>query len=90
MQPDPRLGAWGRLPAAWTSSRRRRRLAFVALVTPGALMAVAGAQVLVSPPLLLAGLAWLAAVLAIRWTSEPRFLALEAEDPPAPDAESVP
>lgn len=89
MRPDPRLGPWGRLPANWTASPRRRRLAFVALVAPGAVMAVAGAQILVSPPLLAAGVFWLAAALAVRWASEPRFLELEAEDLPAPEEESV-
>ncbi|KQV64060.1 hypothetical protein ASC70_19735 [Caulobacter sp. Root343] len=89
MRPDPRLGLWGRLPAAWTASPRRRRLAFVALVAPGAVMAVAGAQILVSPPLLATGVVWLAAALAVRWASEPRFLALEAQDLPTPDEERV-
>jgi hypothetical protein len=89
MRPDPRLGPWGRLPDAWSASRRRRRLAFIALVAPGAVMAVAGAQVLVSPPLLVAGVAWLAAALAVRWASEPRFVALEAEDLSAPEEESA-
>lgn len=89
MRPDPRLGLWGRLPAGWTASPRRRRLAFVALVAPGAIMAVTGAQVLICPPLLVAGVVWLAAALAVRWTSEPRFLALEAESLSAPEEESV-
>lgn len=89
MRPDPRLGPWGRLPAAWTASPRRRRLALVALLAPGAMMAVAGAQILVSPPLLLSGLAWLGVALAVRWASEPRFLALEAEDRPAFEEDSV-
>ncbi|WP_156400881.1 hypothetical protein [Caulobacter sp. Root342] len=89
MRHDPRLGLWGRLPAAWTASPRRRRLAFVALVAPGAVMAVAGAQILVSPPLLVAGVVWLAAALAVRWASEPRFVALEAEVLTTPDEERV-
>lgn len=89
MRPDPRLGPWGRLPASWTATPRRRRLAFVVLFAPGAVMAVAGAQVLVSPPLLVAGVAWLAAAVAIRWASEPCFLALEAEELPVPEEESV-
>jgi hypothetical protein len=89
MRPDPRLGPWGRLPAAWTASPRRRRLAFVALVAPGAVMAVAGAQILVSPPLLAAGVGWLAAALAVRRASEPRFLGLEAQDLRTPDEERV-
>ncbi|WP_168193561.1 hypothetical protein [Caulobacter sp. FWC26] len=80
MQPDPRLGPWGRLPAAWTASPRRRRLAFVALLLPGAVMAVSGAQILQSPPMLAVGVGWLAAATAVRWASEPRFLAREAED----------
>ncbi|PVM93614.1 hypothetical protein [Caulobacter endophyticus] len=90
MRPDPRLGPWGRLPAGWTASPRRRRLAFVALVAPGVVMAVAGAQVLVSPPLLVTGVVWLTAALAVRWASEPRFLALEAADRPDPEEESAP
>lgn len=90
MRPDPRLGPWGRLPAAWTASPRRRRLAFLVLLAPGALMAVAGAQVLVSPPLLAAGVAWLAAALAVRSASEPRFLALEAEDATPLQEETIP
>ncbi|KQV54647.1 hypothetical protein ASC62_22910 [Caulobacter sp. Root342] len=77
------------MPAAWTASPRRRRLAFVALVAPGAVMAVAGAQILVSPPLLVAGVVWLAAALAVRWASEPRFVALEAEVLTTPDEERV-
>lgn len=81
MRPDARLGPWGRLPVAWTASPRRRRLAFVALAAPGAVMAVAGAQILLSPPLLAGGVAWLAAALALRRVSEPRFLALTAKDP---------
>lgn len=89
MRPDPRLGPWRRLPAAWTANPRRRRLAFVALAAPGAVMAVAGAQILVSPTLLVAGVAWLVSALALRWTSEPRFLALEAEDPPVREEESA-
>ena len=77
MRPDPSLGVFGRLPKRWTASPRRRRLAFVALLTPGAVMAVAGAQILVSPPLLVAGVVWLAVATAVRWASEPRFEALE-------------
>jgi hypothetical protein len=38
---------------------------------------VTGAQILVSPPLMVAGVAWLAAATAVRWASEPRFEALE-------------
>jgi hypothetical protein len=71
------LACFGRLPGAWIASPRRRRLAFVALLAPGAVMAVVGAQILVNPPLLAAGVAWLAAATAVRWTSEPRFEALE-------------
>lgn len=82
MPPDPRLAPWVWLPAAWTLTARRRRLAFVAVAAPGAVMAVAGAQILLSPPLLVAGVAWLGAALALRRASEPRFLALEAQDTP--------
>jgi len=53
-------------------------------------MAVAGAQVLVSPPLLAAGVAWLAAALAVRSASEPRFLALEAENATPLQEETIP
>lgn len=90
MRPDPRLGPWDRLPRAWTASPRRRRLAFVVLLAPGAVMAVAGAQILASPPLLVTGVAWLAAATGVRWASEPRFLARDAQDVPAPAEEPVP
>ena len=90
MRPDPRLGPWGRLPRAWTAGPRRRRLAFVILLAPGAVMAVAGAQILTSPPLMAAGVVWLAAATAVRWSSEPRFLACEDQDrPPEPEEEPV-
>lgn len=89
MRPDPRLGLWGRLPKAWTASPRRRRLAFVALLAPGAVLAVAGAQILIRPAVMVAGVAWLAAATAVRWASEPRFLACEDQDRP-PDRQEEP
>ena len=89
MRPEAHPGLWARLPPAWTASPRRRRLAFLALTAPGAVMAVSGAQILVSPPLLVAGVVWLVAAVAVRRASEPRFLALETQTPPAPDEESV-
>lgn len=84
MRPDPSLIGWRRQPTAWMASPRRRRLVFVALAAPGGVMAIAGAQILVCPPLLVAGAAWLAAAVAARAASEPRFRAREAKDPPSP------
>ena len=96
MRPDPARGVLARLPGAWAATARRRRLAFVTLLAPGAILAVVGAQILVSPPLMVAGVAWLAAAGAARWVSEPRFMALEDQgraDPvidPIPSEETAP
>jgi hypothetical protein len=54
--------------------RRTRRLALVALLFPGAVLAIAGAQILARPALVLAGLAWLAAGLTAWRIIAPRLL----------------
>lgn len=93
MRPDARPDRSVRPPRAWIASARDRRLTFVAALLPGGAMAVAGAQILVAPGLMLAGLAWLALAVLVRRVSEPRFLAREARatagEPPLPQ-ESLP
>lgn len=90
MRPDRRLGLWRWAPRAWTSSPRRRRLAFVVLAAPGVMMAVAGAQWRVMPAVLSAGVAWVILVFLVRGLSEPRFAAIEAARNPDPvDAEET-
>ncbi|MBO9547137.1 hypothetical protein [Caulobacter sp.] len=64
MRPDPGRNAAARA-SSWLASRRRRRLALVFALFPGAALAIAGAQILVSPPILLAGLVWLAVGLGV-------------------------
>jgi hypothetical protein len=93
--PTPRsVGPWLRSPAAWTRGPRRRRLAFVLVTAPGALLAVLGAELRQDPVLLLAGSAWCLAAMGARRWSEPRFLTAEAgrplaDEPPIPDHSEI-
>jgi MFS family permease len=89
MRPEPGLGLLDRLPAGWIGDRRRRRLLFVAVLAPGVLMAVAGAQVLISPPLLIGGVVWIGFVAAFRRWSEPRLVARELADAPSRSVQEI-
>lgn len=62
-----------RITRRWLRTLRARRLVLVALLFPGAALAIAGAQILVSPALVLAGLAWLAAGAVIWRLVRPRL-----------------
>jgi hypothetical protein len=66
-----------RLPRAWTASVRRRRLFFIATIAPGVALAELGAGILQDPLVLGLGVALVLAAVALRWRSEPRFLARE-------------
>lgn len=70
-EPLPRLAPVRRRLLA---SVRGRRLLFVAVVAPGLILAVAGAQVWRSPALLALGLVWILAGVIARRICEPRLL----------------
>lgn len=61
------------LPAAWTSTRRRRRILFLALAAPG-FLAVFGTTYHHNFFVMLVGFALFGAAVAFRAVSEPLFL----------------
>jgi hypothetical protein len=79
------LGLAGRLPRAWTASRRRRRCLCLALAAPGFVL-VAAAPWHRAFGLLASGVVLFAAALVVRRWTEPLFVRAETAGlwPPCP------
>jgi hypothetical protein len=67
------------LPAAWTSTRRRRRILFLTLAAPG-FLAVFGTTYHHNFFVMLAGFALFGAAVAFRAVSEPLFVQAASDD----------
>lgn len=67
------------LPDAWTSTRRRRRILFLALAAPG-FLAVFGTTYHHNFFVMLAGFALFGAAVAFRAVSEPLFVQAASDD----------
>lgn len=67
------------LPGAWTSTRRRRRILFLALAAPG-FLAVFGTTYHHNFFVMLAGFALFGAAVAFRAVSEPLFVQATGDD----------
>lgn len=83
MRQDAILGRWRLAPSFLVRTARRRRLAFIAALAPGVLVAALGAQVRQDPAWLAGGLVGALIVVLARRLSEPRFQLWEqlADDP---------
>ena len=65
-------GRWP--PASWTTSVRRRRLAFVAAMAPGVFIVALSVAVWRDLAVLAAGILWCGTAVLLRWLWEPRCL----------------